>query len=230
MKCILNYCGGSISLHCNFWHVTFDAWTRDIGCVARELDWELVTSKITGLMSICILHWRSFFISLFGGFSKENICVLHVFCPRCVRRRRTHPNLAVGAGWMPDWFEGFSSGRPSCCLDIMRDREWHGNKVVLRVSFDVENTSYIEFSFFQHVELRTTDNEIGQPIAIAPSCTKYNCLCKPVRLWQAVADFFKSEHRVLHILAIFFAFFGRDLSKSSCSCSCQSGKLSSDHI
>ena len=50
MKCILNYCGGSISLHCNFWHVTFDAWTRDIGCVARELDWELVTSKITGLM------------------------------------------------------------------------------------------------------------------------------------------------------------------------------------
>ena len=51
MKCILNYCGGSISLHCNFWHVIFDAWTRDIGCVARELDWELVTSKITGLMS-----------------------------------------------------------------------------------------------------------------------------------------------------------------------------------
>ena len=42
MKCILNYCGGSISLH---------FWTRDIGCVARELDWELVTSKITGLMS-----------------------------------------------------------------------------------------------------------------------------------------------------------------------------------
>ena len=31
-------------------NVIFDAWTRDIGCVARELDWELVTSKITGLM------------------------------------------------------------------------------------------------------------------------------------------------------------------------------------
>ena len=30
-------------------------------------------------------------------------------------------------------------------------------------------TSYIEFSFFQHVELRTTDNQISQPIAIAPS-------------------------------------------------------------
>ena len=95
----------------------------------------------------------------------------------CVRRRRTHPNLAVGSGWMPDWFEGFSSGRPSCCLDFMRDREWHGNKVVLqlcydlwlRVSFDVVDTSYIEFSFFQHVELRTTDNQIGQPIATAPS-------------------------------------------------------------
>ena len=51
MKCFLNYCGGSISLHCNFWHVIFDAWTRDVGCAARELDWELVTSKITGLMS-----------------------------------------------------------------------------------------------------------------------------------------------------------------------------------
>ena len=51
MKCILNHCGGSISLHCNFSHVILDAWTRDIGCVARELDWELVTSKITGLMS-----------------------------------------------------------------------------------------------------------------------------------------------------------------------------------
>ena len=34
MKCILTYCGGSISLHCNFWHVIFDAWPR-------ELDWEL---------------------------------------------------------------------------------------------------------------------------------------------------------------------------------------------
>ena len=51
--------------------------------------------------------------------------------------------------------------------------------------------SYIEFSFFQHVELRTTDNQISQPIA-----TKYSCLCKPVRLWRIVADFFKSEHRV----------------------------------
>ena len=29
----------------------FDAWTRDIGCMARELDWELVTGEITGLMS-----------------------------------------------------------------------------------------------------------------------------------------------------------------------------------
>ena len=53
MKCILNYCGGSISLHCNFWHVIFDAWTRDIGCVARELDWEQWTD-----VAICILHWR----------------------------------------------------------------------------------------------------------------------------------------------------------------------------
>ena len=26
--------------------------------------------------------------------------------------------------------------------------------------------------------------------------TKYSCLCKPVRLWRIVADFFKSEHRV----------------------------------
>ena len=26
--------------------------------------------------------------------------------------------------------------------------------------------------------------------------TKYNCLCKPVRLWRIVADVFKSEHRV----------------------------------
>ena len=30
----------------------FDVWTRDIGCVVRELDWELVTSKITELMSL----------------------------------------------------------------------------------------------------------------------------------------------------------------------------------
>ena len=77
MKCILNYCGGSISLHCNFWHVIFDAWTRDIGCVARELDIELVTSKITGLMSpfaYCIG-------GVFADFGKENICFLHVFGP-----------------------------------------------------------------------------------------------------------------------------------------------------
>ena len=44
MKCILNYCVGSISLHCNFWHVILDAWPR-------ELDWELASSKITELMS-----------------------------------------------------------------------------------------------------------------------------------------------------------------------------------
>ena len=92
----------------------------------------------------------------------------------------------------------FRPGRPSCCLDFMRDREWHGNKIVLRVSFDVEDTSIPTSNsvFFQHVELRTTDNQISQPIAIAPSCTKYNCVCKPVRLWQTVADFFKSKHRV----------------------------------
>ena len=78
MKCILNYCGGLISLHCNFWHVIFDAWTRDIGCVAHELDCELVTSKITVLMSpfaYCIG-------GLFADFGKENICFLHVFGPR----------------------------------------------------------------------------------------------------------------------------------------------------
>ena len=83
MKYILNYCGGSISLHCKFWHVIFDAWRRDIGCVPRELDWELVTSKITEPMSpYCILHWRSFFISFRADFGKENICFLHVFGPR----------------------------------------------------------------------------------------------------------------------------------------------------
>ena len=102
MKCILNYCGGSISLHCNFWHVIFDAWTRDIGCVARELDWELVTSKITGLMSpfaYCIG-------GLFADFGKENICFLHVFDPRLLtqyiqmvavfRRRSTGQILDLG--------------------------------------------------------------------------------------------------------------------------------------
>ena len=41
--------------------------------------------------------------------------------------------------------------------------------VELRVSFVVVDTSNIEFSFFQHVELRTTDNQISQPIATAPS-------------------------------------------------------------
>ena len=39
---------GGARFHSN---VIFDAWTRDIGCVARELDWELVTSKITGLIT-----------------------------------------------------------------------------------------------------------------------------------------------------------------------------------
>ena len=84
MKCILNNCGGWISLHCNFWHVIFDVWTRDIGCVARELDWKLVTSKITSWtdVNICMLRWRSVFISLFADFGEENICFLHVFSPR----------------------------------------------------------------------------------------------------------------------------------------------------
>ena len=63
MKCILNYCGGSISLHCNFWHVIFDAWTRDIGCVARELDWELVSSEITELMSPYWILVKKTFVS-----------------------------------------------------------------------------------------------------------------------------------------------------------------------
>ena len=27
-----------------FGHVILDAWTRDIGCVARDLDWELARS------------------------------------------------------------------------------------------------------------------------------------------------------------------------------------------
>ena len=102
MKCILNYCGGSISLHCNFWHVIFDALTRDIGCVARELDWELVTSKITGLMSpfaYCIG-------GLFADFGKETICFLHIFGPRLLtqyiqmvavfRRRSTGQILDLG--------------------------------------------------------------------------------------------------------------------------------------
>ena len=48
----------------------FDAWTRDIGCVARELDWELVTSKITGLMSPLEEFFHQF------------ICFLHIFGPR----------------------------------------------------------------------------------------------------------------------------------------------------
>ena len=30
---------GGLDFHCNFWHVIFDARPRDIGCVARELDW-----------------------------------------------------------------------------------------------------------------------------------------------------------------------------------------------
>ena len=65
MKCILNYCGGSNSLHYNFWHVIFDAWTRDIGCVARELDWKLVTSKITGLMSSVAYCFGGVFSSVY---------------------------------------------------------------------------------------------------------------------------------------------------------------------
>ena len=56
----------------------FDAWTRDIGCVACEMDWELVTSKITELMSLF-----TFCIGgLFADFGKENIYFLHVFGPR----------------------------------------------------------------------------------------------------------------------------------------------------
>ena len=70
MKCILNYCGGSISLHCNFWHVIFGAWTRDLDAWPRELDWELVSSKITELMSP------------YRILVKENICFLHVVGPR----------------------------------------------------------------------------------------------------------------------------------------------------
>ena len=54
----------------NLWHVIFDAWTRDIGCMARKLDWELVTSKITGLMS----PLEEFFSLV--------ICFLHIFGPR----------------------------------------------------------------------------------------------------------------------------------------------------
>ena len=56
MKCILNYCGGSISLHCNFWHVILDAWPR-------ELDWELVSSKITELMSPYRILVKKTFVS-----------------------------------------------------------------------------------------------------------------------------------------------------------------------
>ena len=75
MKRILNYCGGSISLHCNFWHVIFDAWTRDIGCVARELDWELVTSKITGLMSPFAYCTGGVFSSVYSWILVKNIFV-----------------------------------------------------------------------------------------------------------------------------------------------------------
>ena len=54
----------------NLWHVIFGAWTRDIGCIARELDWELVTSKITGVMSPLEEFFHLF------------ICFLHIFGPR----------------------------------------------------------------------------------------------------------------------------------------------------
>ena len=48
-------------------HVILDAWPR-------ELDWELVTSKITDRTDVAI-----------SEFGKKNICFLHVFGPRLLK-------------------------------------------------------------------------------------------------------------------------------------------------